>query len=121
MKKHLLAGSALALAFASHTAMAQDTSAPDPVLADQPQDEAESGVTVITITAQRREETLQDAALAINAATGEDLIQAGVVDASQLNKIAPALYVATGGGANVGYFVRGVGNFVNNGFTNPAV
>ena len=122
MRGHLLAGSALVLASVSHTAMAQDANqGADVVPAEQSQEEADSGLNVITVTAQKREETLQDAAIAINAATGDDLIQAGVADASQLNKIAPALYVSAGGGANVGYFVRGVGNFVNNGFTNPAV
>lgn len=79
------------------------------------------GLDTIVVTAQKTEETLQDAAIPINAATGEELRQVGVLDASALNKIAPALYVTSTGGANVGYFVRGVGNFANNGFTNPAI
>ncbi len=83
--------------------------------------EERSGLEVITVTAQRREESLQDAAIPLNAASGEDLARAGVVDATQLNKVAPALYVPEAGGANVGYFIRGVGNFANNGYTNPAV
>jgi iron complex outermembrane receptor protein len=122
MKRHLLAGSALVLTIAGHTAMAQTVAEPEDVApADQPLEEESAGLNVITVTAQKREETLQDAAIAINAATGDELIQAGVSDASQLSKVAPALYVSAGGGANVGYFVRGVGNFANNGFTNPAV
>ncbi|AKH41381.1 iron complex outermembrane receptor protein [Altererythrobacter atlanticus] len=80
-----------------------------------------TGLNVITVTAQRREETLQDAAIPINAASGAELARSGVVDATQLNKVAPALYVPEAGGANVGYFIRGVGNFANNGYTNPAV
>jgi len=83
--------------------------------------EQSGGLGVIVVTAQRKEETLQDAAIPINAATGEELVQAGVADATALNKIAPALYVTSGGGANAGYFVRGVGNFTNNGYTNPAI
>ena len=79
------------------------------------------GLGMIIVTAQRKEESLQDAAIAINAATGEELSLAGVTDATALNKIAPALYTTAGGGANAGYFVRGVGNFTNNGYTNPAV
>jgi iron complex outermembrane recepter protein len=122
MKRYLLAGSALALGSVSHATMAQQgDEREDAVPADQREDEAGGGLNVITVTAQRREETLQDVAIAINAATGAELIQSGVVDASQLNKVAPALYVTTGGGPGVGYFVRGVGNYVNNGFTNPAV
>ncbi|MFB0610685.1 TonB-dependent receptor [Aurantiacibacter poecillastricola] len=80
-----------------------------------------SGLNTITVTAQRREESLQDAAIPINAVSGDELARTGVVDATQLNKVAPALYVPEAGGANVGYFIRGVGNFANNGYTNPAV
>lgn len=75
----------------------------------------------IVVTAQRVEETLQDAALPINAASGEDLQRVGVTDATALNNIAPSLYVTNGGGANTAYFVRGVGNFTNNGYTAPAI
>ena len=73
------------------------------------------------VTAQRVEETLQDAALPINAASGDDLLRVGVTNANALNNIAPSLSVTTGGGANTAYFVRGVGNFVNNGYTAPAI
>ncbi|BBC71803.1 conserved hypothetical protein [Altererythrobacter sp. B11] len=119
MPKSLFATTALSLILLSGAAHAQSTPA-------EPEDgstatDKPSGLSVITVTAQRREESLQDAAIPINAATGEELARAGVVDATQLNKIAPALYVPEAGGANVGYFVRGVGNFANNGYTNPAV
>lgn len=80
-----------------------------------------AGLDVIVVTAQRKSESLQDAAIPINAATGEDLTRAGVADATTLNNVAPALFVTAGGGANAGYFVRGVGNFTNNGYTSPAV
>ncbi|WP_226635031.1 TonB-dependent receptor [Novosphingobium profundi] len=125
MRALVFASSASILAMCNQGAYAQEADL---------QDEAESGnaisnvrqhslnqLDVIVVTAQRRAETLQDAAIAINAVSGDDLIAAGVADASQLNKIAPALYVSTGGGANSGYFVRGVGNFTNNGYTSPAI
>lgn len=83
--------------------------------------EQSGGLDVIVVTAQRKAESLQDAAIPINAATGADLTRAGVADATTLNAVAPALYVTAGGGANAGYFVRGVGNFTNNGYTSPAV
>ena len=82
---------------------------------------SDRGVETITITAQRTEETLQDAAIPINAASGEDLRRAGVSDSTQLNKVAPSLFVTNGGGANTAYFIRGVGNFTNNGYTAPAI
>jgi iron complex outermembrane receptor protein len=118
MPIRLLATTAVALMLLNEAANAQTTAD-----AEQSQEAAEerAELNVITVTAQRREESLQDAAIPINAASGEELARAGVVDATQLNKIAPALYVPEAGGANVGYFIRGVGNFANNGYTNPAV
>ena len=127
MKKHLLAGSALVLALGSQTAAAQDAAEQeddelvDVALADEPEAQENTGLNVITVTAQRREETLQDAAIPINAASGEELLQSGVTDATALNKVAPALYVVSAGGAHSSYFVRGVGNFTLNGYTNPAI
>lgn len=115
MQKFLVATSAIAIALTSQAASAQD--AQD----DSTQAERAGGLNVITVTAQRREESLQDAAIPINAVSGEELERTGVVDVTQLNKVAPALYVPESGGANVGYFIRGVGNFANNGYTNPAV
>ena len=115
MKKFLVATSAMAIAFTSQAALAQDNQ--DGSAAE----ERSGGLDVITVTAQRREESLQDAAIPINAVSGEELARTGVVDVTQLNKVAPALYVPESGGANVGYFIRGVGNFANNGYTNPAV
>lgn len=128
MHKLLLAGSMLALAISSQTVHAQDAAAQgddevrtDVALADPSENETAGGLDVITITAQRREETLQDAAIPINAASGEELLRSGITDATLLNKVAPSLYVVAAGGASAGYFVRGVGNFSNNGYTAPAV
>lgn len=112
MRKFLYAGTALALTLAGQ-AHAQD--------AAEDAAASEGGLDIIMVTAQRREESLQDAAIAITAISGEDMIAAGVSDATQLNRVAPALVATAGGGANAGYFIRGVGNFTNNGYTNPAV
>ncbi len=84
-------------------------------------DEAIRGLEEIIVTAQRVSESLQDAALPVNTASGERLALMGVADATALNKVSPSLYVSTGGGANTAYFVRGVGNFTNNGYTAPAI
>jgi iron complex outermembrane receptor protein len=121
MRTALFAGSALAFAICAQAAHAQDGDSDDEVEATAEAELSPVGIGTITVTAQRREETLQDAAIPINAATGDQLANAGVVDATALNRIAPALYVVNGGGANPGYFVRGVGNFTNNGYTNPAI
>lgn len=123
-----ISGSALSIAcFAAFAATpvyaAEDTEQGQAAGDAQVADEAESsgGLGVIVVTAQRKSESLQDAAIPINAATGADLTRAGVADATTLNNVAPALFVTAGGGANAGYFVRGVGNFTNNGYTSPAV
>lgn len=118
MKSHWLYCTAATLALAGQPGQALAQESSEPAQTDQ---QRTGGLDVIIVTAQRRAESLQDAAIAINAATGEDLIQSGVTDATQLNKVAPALYVSSGGGANSAYFVRGVGNFTNNGYTSPAV
>lgn len=127
MRKFLLTGSAfgaMALIVASSAAMAQEADAEGQAAnGSGATSEAKpaGGLSEIIVTAQRKSESLQDAAIPINAATGEDLLRVGVTDATALNKVAPALYTTAGGGANAGYFIRGVGNFTNNGYTSPAV
>lgn len=75
----------------------------------------------IIVTAQRKAENIQDAAIPINVATAEDLIRAGVAGTGSLNKVAPALYSTEIGGANAVYFVRGAGNFTANSYTDPVI
>ena len=108
--------SVLALALAvTLPVSAQDT-------ADNSETEASNRrLTTVTVTAQRTEETLENAAIPVNAATGDELLQAGATDVTLLNKVAPSLSVTNGGGANTAFFVRGVGNFTNNGYTAPAI
>ncbi|MFY7837099.1 MAG: TonB-dependent receptor plug domain-containing protein, partial [Novosphingobium sp.] len=112
MRSYLLATSALALFTLAPAGHAQDTSAQAP---------QQEGLGEIIVTAQRRAESLQKAAVAVTAVTGDALITQGVTDATRLNQVAPALFVTNGGGSNTGFFVRGVGNFTNNGYTAPAV
>lgn len=90
--KHLLASTALASVLCSGSVYAQVAV---PVAAQPQPEELAIVLDEIVVTAQRREETLQDAAIAVNAATGEELVQLGITDASQLSRIAPALSVTT--------------------------
>ena len=76
---------------------------------------------VITVTAQRREETTQDAAIPIVAATGEQLTQAGVVDVTGLNRIAPSLNIVNQAGSATSFFIRDFGNYQNNKLSDSAV
>lgn len=75
----------------------------------------------VVVTAQRREESLQRAALAVTAVTGEALVNAGVTDTSQLTAIAPALQVSTVFGPSNNFYLRGVGNFVTNVLSDNAI
>lgn len=89
--------------------------------------EAGSGLNIIVVTAQKREQDLQDVSASVQALAGEDLTRAGIVDVSRLEQLAPGIVFAKGGndakialrGANsnstfadntsiVGFFVDGV-------------
>jgi iron complex outermembrane recepter protein len=74
----------------------------------------------ITVTAQRRVETLQKSSLAIQAIGGEELSKAGVSQAKDLNALVPGLQMAQGGTATQ-FFIRGVGDFSSTQLSNPGV
>ncbi len=95
----------------STIAMAQTTETPEDNL----------GIEQITVTAQRSSENIQSVAVPIDAATAKDMSRLGITNASGLNKISPALTVASGGGSSAIFFVRGVGNFAVNAYTDSAL
>lgn len=113
MKTFLLATSAIALSATSSVALAQSS--------DAAVETAQTGLDEIVVTAQRREESSQRAAIALDVVSTGELENAGVVTTETLNAAVPALYVSKSGGATTSYFIRGVGNFTNNGFTDPAI
>lgn len=75
----------------------------------------------IVVTAQRREESIQKAAIAIDAVSGSSLVDRAITNSSDLDKIVPALSVNSGGGANTSISLRGVGTRTNNSFQETAV
>lgn len=86
----------------AQAADAQATSAKDaPSSSDVPAGD-------IVVTAQRREERLQDVGLAVSAQTGAQLQSRGVVDAADLGKIIPSLRTNAYSSAATVYNVRGV-------------
>ena len=125
MLKALLAGTAIALAMTSHSALAQDAPAQDisgdtnEAAANGEQDE--EGLVEIVVTAQRREELAQRTGMAIDVLTGDEILTQGVSQATDLGKIVPSLNVQASGGASVSFFLRGVGNFTVNGYSDPAL
>jgi iron complex outermembrane receptor protein len=88
---------------AAQAARAQDADAPVGA-------EATAGVEEIIVTAQRREESIQDVPLSVQAFTGETLVEAGVNSVLDLPRLAPNFNAMRGTQtANVRLSIRGVG------------
>ncbi len=66
-----------------------------------------TGIQDIVVTAQRRDENLQKAALAVSVIGGDALSQAGVSKAQDLSKLVPALKLSSAGGGGTQVTIRG--------------
>ena len=77
------------------------------------------GLSDIIVTAQRRAESSQRAAVAIDVVSGADLIAAGVTQADRLGEQVPALTIQPTSTGNL-VFIRGVGNFTLTPNSDPA-
>ncbi|UZK65069.1 TonB-dependent receptor [Sphingomonas sp. M1-B02] len=75
----------------------------------------------IVVTAQRREENLQRAAVSVTAVSGEALATRGVTTAAELTQVAPALQVSPAAGPYTVFTIRSVSNFGGNAFSDPAI
>ena len=117
MKTLLLAGTAAILTFG----IAQSASAQQADVAVQDSAEpANDGLADIVVTAQRRTESLQRAALAVSAVTGDDLAKSGITETANLGKLVPSLVVQPTGGTT-SFFLRGVGTSSQNSFSENAI
>jgi iron complex outermembrane recepter protein len=74
------------------------------------------GLGDVIVTAQRRAENLQRAALAVSAVTGDQLTSAGISDTANLSKLVPSVVIQPSGGSSLNIYVRGVGSFAANSF-----
>lgn len=111
-----------ALTLWTATATAQAAGAQPPAADAQPAAEADDGgLSEIVVTAQKREESLQRAAIAVTAVSADTLNRASVTNATQLTNLAPALQVNSTFGPTSNFYLRGVGNFVTNVSSDPAV
>ena len=72
------------------------------------EDNANQGSEII-VTAQKRSERLNDVPLSIAAATGEQLVKAGVAEPSDLQKIVPGFTYQTGAYGAPIFTIRGIG------------
>lgn len=77
------------------------------------------GLEEVVVTAQRREESSQRAAVAIDVVSGNELVEAGVTQVGRLNDLVPALSVQPTSTGNL-VFIRGVGNFTVTPNSDPA-
>jgi iron complex outermembrane receptor protein len=80
-----------------------------------------AGLEEIVVTAQRREESLQHAALAVTAVSGDKLAEAGAVNVEALTQLVPSLQIAPAAGPYPLFYLRGVGNFNGNALSDSAL
>ncbi|MEM9403232.1 MAG: TonB-dependent receptor [Pseudomonadota bacterium] len=75
------------------------------------QDQAELALEEITVTARRREESLQDVPVAITAISGEQLTNIGATDLTEIQAFSPNLVIYPGRNQSttITAFVRGIG------------
>lgn len=114
----LLVTSAIALCHPA-SASAQTEQANGPAEAATQEATDTGGLRDIVVTAQRREESSQRAAVAIDVVSGADLVAAGVTQADRLNEQVPALTIQPTSTGNL-VFIRGVGNFTLTPNSDPA-
>lgn len=127
MKGFLLTGSAACALLLPGLAIAQTpptaSATPGEVAAEASTEQppAQDGaLEEIIVTAQRRSESLQRAAIPVSAVGAEALVAASVTEPANLTKLVPALVVQPSGGSGVNVYVRGVGTLQANSFAeNP--
>jgi len=85
--------------------------------------ETDSGPAIqdIVVTAQRRSESLQKAAIAVSAIGGDELRNTGITQPTALGNVVPSLQVAPAAGPYNLFYLRGVGNFNGNAFSDSAI
>lgn len=89
--------------------------------ADRAQEQGTATLSEIVVTAQRVEENVQRTPVAVAVVEPDALIQAGVSRPDQLTNLVPALVGQEAGGPYQTFFMRGVGNFTANPYSDPAI
>lgn len=106
LRTAMLAGGSLAVLALATPVQAQET--------PQPQANSGPGRDVIVVTAQRRQEDVQDIPMAVQAFAGEDLETLGVNDVKDLSAVAPSFTVSQSYQGVPIYTLRGIGfNTIN--------
>ena len=95
-------------------------SAAEPAMAQDGADRSSGNLDVITVTAQKREESLQQVPIAVTAVAGDVLVNTQINMAENLDQLTPGLNINRN--ANfVGFFLRGVGTIFANPGLEPSV
>lgn len=111
MKAYLLASAAI-VACQMAPAFAQDQ--------NNQASAGNSGLADIIVTAQRREENLQKAAIPVSAVAGNTLTEQSVTQATDISRLVPALQIAPAASLTQIY-LRGIGTFGSNAFAEQGV
>jgi len=115
-----LLGAASIATLTLHTrSFAQGATTPAPA-ASGTQGVTKGSLTDIIVTATRRSESVQKAAVPISVIGGKDLVREGVTRANDLSAVLPGVEVGSAGGP-VQIYIRGVGTTATNGLAEGAV
>lgn len=87
---------------------------------DQGAGNGASPIQDIIVTAERREQSLQDSSLSLQVLSADQLEKSNLTQASDLNTLVPGLQIG-GGGNSPQIYIRGVGDFAASALSNPAV
>ncbi len=109
MRVSLLTSVAMLAALSAGAAMAQDQKSADTVELGE-----------VVVTAQHKNETIQKAAVNVTALGAEQLERASVVQAQDLNRVAPGIQISQGG-PSTQIYIRGAGTYGTNMYADPAV
>lgn len=115
MRTRFTCASVLALALSSTPSLAQDAGS------NNPQSSRDStGLQDIVVTAQRKSESLQRAAIAVTAISTEALT-AKVTKGEDFASLVPSVVIGAGGGGTNLVAIRGIGTLASNGLTENVV
>ena len=118
MRVSLFASTAIFVVFQSVNAGAQSES---PTAAAPGASSGSGALEEVVVTAQRRSEDIQKAAVAVSSVSASTLIDAGVTDTQELSYVVPSLQVKSAAGPYPLFYMRGIGNFNGNGLSDSAI
>ena len=111
----MLSGGALALATPAYAQTEGQPQETQPSGVEQGSVDQAQNEDVVIVTAQGRQQALQDVPIAVNVVNGESLQNSGATDIRALNQLAPSLLVSsTGSEANGSARIRGIGTVGDN-------